>query len=220
MPEVYRAFDAVCHGCVSLWRADGRENEVLHACNSSWLALPAAGSSRKQLEREAARCAAVSLLGSSASGTRILKTAGGQPILEGDSRYVSLSHSKGWGAAALATHPVGVDLEWIDWNRSLQPAERFMNPAEYAVFRRSKQSVLHYFLLWSIKEGIYKLVSHRFEEGLSFQRHLDVALLFDPVKQSEGLARAVLRHPLFCWHGSWWAVRISGFWLTWGTFRP
>jgi phosphopantetheinyl transferase len=219
MPEVYRlmAFDSGLE--VLVWRADGSERHLLSKQDVSWQVQPLGRSALKQQEREAARCAAVALIRPERSAVRLCKAPSGQPMLCGDVRHISLTHSKGWGAAALAHHPTGIDLEWIDKNRSLEPASKFLNEHELYLLNHANVPILAYFLFWSIKECIYKVINNQLDESLSFQQHFDVQPRFDPSAQVEGVADVAVRHPGLVWRGQWNALRMGGFWLTWGRMR-
>jgi len=74
--------------------------------------------------------------------------------------YVSLSHSKGWAAAAIDEHPVGIDIEAI---RELdeRAAHLFLSDAESEVMRRCTidHRALHF---WCAKEAAWKQRSNEF----------------------------------------------------------
>lgn len=133
---------------------------------------------QKRLEWLAARHAA-RLLMPPGMVVAIVNDEYGRPIVQGavgDMGHVSLSHTEGLAAAmyspALA---VGVDIERLGQPRNFESRRLFMNAQELKVFA-SHPAESTFLAIWSAKECIYKIFSHR-ERGLSFRNHMHVQFL-------------------------------------------
>lgn len=99
--------------------------------------------------------------------TPVVKTASGQPQLQGLPFHISLSHSRGRAAVILANHPAGIDIQQFS-PRMANVAHKFMREEEAAcVEEASRLAHLHYF--WCAKEALFKANGGG---GLDFRRHL------------------------------------------------
>jgi hypothetical protein len=92
----------------------------------------------------------------------------GQPVWVDGSRKVSISHTRGYVAAAVSREDIGIDIEYVS-NRIRRVTSRYLRPDE-PFLRLSTLLVA-----WTAKEALYK-VAHR--EGLDFQRGM--RLVFPP----------------------------------------
>jgi phosphopantetheinyl transferase len=70
---------------------------------------------------------------------------------ETDYKYLSFSHTDGYGASALAYKPVGIDIELK--NRDISRLQHKFSRSEEMVFGEKKEGLLR---LWGAKEAIYK----------------------------------------------------------------
>lgn len=204
---------------LAVWAgAEGDEArlQAVSRLQPSWNPLPSVKSAQRQQERQAARCAAVHLLGGEAERVGLETGPRGEPLLVGDARALSLSHSKGWAAAALSRKSVGVDLELIDHRRSLEAARMFMHETELRQLSLQARPEAFYFLVWSVKEGLYKALNLKVGDGVSFSRHLITRPVFDLQKESRGCVEVECRHPELSFAGRWSALRVAGYWLSWG----
>ena len=86
--------------------------------------------------------------------------ASGKPVLKGDNRTLSISHTRGYCAALLTNGRGGVDVEYRS-NRVNTIAHRFLRPDEKA------ESTLTRLAVWSAKETMYKMFS---EDKLIFEQ--------------------------------------------------
>jgi phosphopantetheinyl transferase len=106
----------------------------------------------KKLEWLAARLALKSLLPN--EGFEVRKDEFGKPHLNLSGLEISISHAKGYGAAALSTRgPVGIDIEY-ERPQILRIAHKFLNPSEQAW---ASEDTKHLTQIWSAKEALYKL---------------------------------------------------------------
>lgn len=96
-------------------------------------------------------------------------TEAGRPLLD-DGRYVSISHTAGWVAVAVADVPLGVDIERRG-DKAWRVARRFLheNEREMLMNRDDRESVAT--LLWSAKEAVFKLLDCA---EVDFIRHLRI----------------------------------------------
>jgi phosphopantetheinyl transferase (holo-ACP synthase) len=92
----------------------------------------------------------------------------GQPVWVDGSRKVSISHTKGYVAAAVSAKDIGIDIEYVS-ERIRKVTSRFLR-ADEPFHRLSTQLIA-----WTAKEALYK-VAHR--EGLDFQKGM--RLVFPP----------------------------------------
>lgn len=116
-------------------------------------------SARRRREWLAARVLLHDALGDRAAlGYR----ATGAPYLEGtDQPFVSVSHTQGLVALALAPRPVGLDVEVVT-PRAARLAEKFLSPAEEELLRVAPllpTVEATATLLWSAKESAFKRAS-------------------------------------------------------------
>jgi phosphopantetheinyl transferase len=102
-----------------------------------------------RLQKLACRAALAELLGSNEVG--ITYTENGQPQLK--NHYISFSHTEKTVAVALASTPVGIDIEEIT-PRILPLYPRFMSPKEIETCDVKNLNDLYYF--WCAKEAMYK----------------------------------------------------------------
>jgi hypothetical protein len=92
----------------------------------------------------------------------------GQPVWVDGSRKVSISHTRGYVAAAVSSQDIGIDIEYVS-SRIRRITSRFLRPDE--PFARLSTLLV----AWTAKEALYK-VAHR--EGLDFQSGM--RLVFPP----------------------------------------
>jgi phosphopantetheinyl transferase (holo-ACP synthase) len=92
----------------------------------------------------------------------------GQPVWVDGSRKVSISHTRGYVAAAVSRQDIGIDIEYVS-DRIRRVTSRYLRPDE--PFARLSTLLV----AWTAKEALYK-VAHR--EGLDFQTGM--RLVFPP----------------------------------------
>ena len=96
---------------VALWRSDETSEMLLSQAapvrRAEYEAAIAGMSEHRRCERLAVRL----LLERLGVDAAIEYLPSGKPVLRGDSRCISISHTKGWAAAAVADTPVGLDIE-------------------------------------------------------------------------------------------------------------
>lgn len=94
----------------------------------------------------------------------------GAPYLPGSSRFISLSHTKGYAALLLQDHPeAGIDIEYFS-DRVVKLRSRFLNPEEEQGIDK-KHETAHLLLHWCAKETLYKMIG---KEGVNWQKQLHV----------------------------------------------
>lgn len=90
-------------------------------------------------------------------GTTIEYNDVGAPTVDTPSRYISVAHTKGLIAVAIADRAVGIDIELLE--RDFEAVkQRFMSDTEIAI---QPQSNLWPAMVWTAKEALYKLYGKR-----------------------------------------------------------
>jgi phosphopantetheinyl transferase len=101
---------------------------------------------------------------------QILYTDTGKPYLADATHRISISHTRGYVALALApTHPVAIDIERIQ-PRVENIRSRFMNTEEEHNLSPT-HPLIHLLLHWSAKETMVKLMDDR---AINFQSQLHI----------------------------------------------
>lgn len=152
---------------VALWRSDETSETLLSqaapARRTEYEAAIAGMAEHRRCERLAVRL----LLERLGIDAAIEYLPSGKPVLRGDSRCISISHTKGWAAAAVADPPVGIDIErWSD--RASRVVRRFLNEKELPLLQSCDPDRAAT-LLWSAKESLFKLLD---APAVDFARHL------------------------------------------------
>jgi len=117
-----------------------------------------------RLQKLACRAALAKLLEN--NSVKITYSVYGAPLLE--NYYLSFSHTKNAAAVALATIPVGIDMEELS-PRILHLYPRFMSEHEIATSDVSNMKDLYYY--WCAKEAMYKWYG---KKNLDFIKDLKV----------------------------------------------
>lgn len=86
----------------------------------------------------------------------------GKPHFVHDTRFISLSHCKGFAAAISGDVAVGVDVELVS-NRVQRIKNRFLSADELALLGETDAMLM---LAWSAKEAVYKMYG---QKGLIFK---------------------------------------------------
>ncbi|NUO01260.1 MAG: 4'-phosphopantetheinyl transferase superfamily protein [Saprospiraceae bacterium] len=106
----------------------------------------------------------------------ILKDDSGKPYLAHDGLHLSISHSGEMAAAALASLPVGIDIQ-RPVDKIERIAHKFLRPEE-AVSLSLEHRLLHLHVYWGAKETLYKAYGRR---ELDFRAHIVTGpFAFDP----------------------------------------
>lgn len=161
-----------------LWKIDETEEQLLSFLNLNTTELAdfeRVKVPEKRLEWLAARNALKHLLQD--HGQFFLnKDEYGKPHLDHSSWQLSMSHAKGYGAAAIhKVNPVGIDIELARPQIS-RIARKFLHKEEY---EWTDQSVNSLTMIWGAKEALYKLHGRT---QLIFAEQL----LIHPISQSRG----------------------------------
>ncbi|MGW2305558.1 4'-phosphopantetheinyl transferase family protein [Streptomyces sp. NPDC001809] len=113
--------------------------------------------------------AAAELTGSPLHRIGFAHDPGGRPRLTGDAArlHVSVSHSPGARAVALARTPVGVDIETVRPLPALAMARRWLAPADADWVARlpAADRVPAFYWLWTQKEAVGKARGHGLARG-------------------------------------------------------
>ncbi len=100
----------------------------------------------------------------------VLYTETGSPYLSDHSYYLSISHTKGYVAAALNKEiPVGIDVEYLS-SRVRKIRTRFLNEEEERSISQVNEDV-HLLLHWSAKESLFKALG---ETDVDFKTSLHI----------------------------------------------
>jgi phosphopantetheinyl transferase len=100
--------------------------------------------------------------------------AGGKPLISGNPFFFNVSHSRnGFAFAVTRDAGVGIDLEEMNRKINFEPIiRRFFGCREAAYIERKKQlSASRFFLLWTRKESLLKLLGTGLSEDLT---HIEV----------------------------------------------
>ena len=100
----------------------------------------------------------------------ILYSSSGKPYLSDNSYQISISHTKGFAAAALHSEmKIGIDIEHIS-PRIQKIRSRFMSEEEEANLDKEHEEI-HLLLHWSAKESMFKVLD---EQDLDFKTCLHI----------------------------------------------
>ena len=89
----------------------------------------------------------------------------GAPLLSGNGRFISVSHTEGYAAVLLSDRPCGVDIERPNRNFG-RVASRFLSEKERQRFGEAR-----YGILWGAKEALFKAGG---KSGVDFQRDMEI----------------------------------------------
>jgi phosphopantetheinyl transferase len=135
----------------------------------------------KRIERMASRLLIYELLGKKVI---IAYDEYNKPFIQGDTRSISISHTKGMVAVQIGNSSVGVDIEHIS-DRVANIAHKFLSVSELKGINLDKQ-MLHMYAFWCAKETVYKIYGKR---RLDFKEHIHIA----PFNiEKEGIIKASL----------------------------
>ncbi len=101
----------------------------------------------------------------------------GKPYLDTE-QYISISHSNTFAVFAIATKPVGVDIE-MPQEKLKRVAQKFINSTADCI--PSDLEIIQLTKLWTAKEAVYKLLDLK---GLSFKQHIAVCTSKQEVQAS------------------------------------
>ncbi|GLP97024.1 4'-phosphopantetheinyl transferase superfamily protein [Paraferrimonas sedimenticola] len=102
--------------------------------------------------------------GKTVTAAQIHRNYVGAPYCERSSLYLSLSHSKGLLAAAVSSHPCGIDIEFVSSRRNYQAIwEYIRNPLEPL----RANTVDEFYRWWTVKEATWKLTQCQSPSSLS-----------------------------------------------------
>lgn len=86
---------------------------------------------------------------------KILYKAIGQPYLQPQNAFISISHSFPFAALAISEKRVGIDMEKIQ-QKILRVKHKFLHPTEHD-WTENKNEVDFLTIIWAVKEALYKL---------------------------------------------------------------
>ena len=133
-----------------------------------------ADADRFVVARATLRTAVAARLGIAPSAVPLEQDANGKPVVAGGP-HVSVSHSGDVAIVALASAPVGVDVEQIDPRHTREPLGSFFSAAEIAAIEQVPSELREraFFHAWTSREAIAKAIGL----GLSLPREaFDVAV--------------------------------------------
>ncbi len=141
-----------------------------------------------------------------------LSANNGKPYLSNNSHFICYTHSQKYAAAiASPTWEVGVDLEYMMRRRNLNTRHLFMNEPELDFYESNASNEL-FLIIWSTKETIYKLYSHK---GLSFKDEIWVSV--DELESGmKGSITCMVKKPDFCREYKTYYELFPDFVLTYG----
>ena len=86
----------------------------------------------------------------------ILYHSNGKPYLGDSHKHISISHTQGYAAIAVADTPVGIDIE-LESRSPLAVAQAYLQPQETAALQGSSTPAAEALRLWTVKEAAFKL---------------------------------------------------------------
>ncbi len=113
----------------------------------------------------------------------------GQPFFTHGKEYCSLSHSGKYAAVAVASVPVGIDIQKTE-DRILRLSAKFIEAEERLSWEGHPRQKEIFTLYWTAKEALFKAAGL---QGVDFKRDLRIHL---PHFQDGGQALAEIYHPL------------------------
>ena len=97
-------------------------------------------------------------------------TDAGAPFLEGLSKRISISHTKGFAAVILSDNPAaGIDIEYMS-DRVKKIRTRFMSASEDSQIDAHYETE-HLLVYWSAKETLFKMIG---QSDVDFKEHLQI----------------------------------------------
>ncbi len=99
---------------------------------------------------------------------QVVYTPAGKPLLDGDTRHISLTHSASLAAAIVSHLPAGIDTEETS-RRVEEIAPRFLSAQELAWTLKTPDIRKSQILCWSIKESVFKMIN---QPGTDFRSHI------------------------------------------------
>lgn len=87
--------------------------------------------------------------------SRIEYKENGEPFLDNDVRYISISHSYPFAVLSISDAPIGVDVERIS-EKILRVRDKFINESENQ-WLEGKENKEILTAIWSMKEALYKI---------------------------------------------------------------
>lgn len=148
-----------------LWRSDEPMDELFRCAELSPEQI-AAYNAMASISRRREFLTGIAMV-SSILGGRLSHHDNGAPLIIGDERRISLSHTAELVAMAVDRKPVGVDIE---------PLSRDMSRVAGRMFSADERAVANDISLWCLKEAAYKAYGH---EGIDFRRDIRVSRLDD-----------------------------------------
>lgn len=162
---------------LAIWKmteSPGELSELSVSRGTPVVASPHGGSERRQREFLTTRLLLSTLL----EGTpQVVYTPAGKPLLDGDTRHISLTHSASLAAAIVSHFPVGIDTEETS-RRVEEIAPRFLSAQELAWTLETPDIRKSQILCWSVKESVFKMID---QPGTDFRSHI----LIPPIAVTE-----------------------------------
>ncbi|WP_420387848.1 4'-phosphopantetheinyl transferase family protein [Roseivirga sp.] len=196
MPIIKKG-EAEPHIKFAIWEIVEREEELLSILGSSIAdetPLTDIKVESRRMESLAARCALRSLL-EPLGKFEIYKDQFGKPHLRDESIGLSISHAKGFAAAAINLNgPIGIDIEH-EREQVIKIAHKFVHSTERVWVEQDIHKLTQ---VWSAKEALYKLHGRT---QLAFAEQLITKNLHEPhgegriIEKKEGVSLYKLYQP-------------------------
>ncbi len=141
--------------CFAIWKIEESEEELMHIYQPSAAEIRVLSGFKIEIKRRewlSSRLALKTLFPD--QDYEVNKDAFGKPHISLAGVEISISHAKGYGAAAFSsTGPIGIDIEH-DRDQIMRIAHKFLHPTEkpWAENRVDKLTQI-----WCAKEALYKL---------------------------------------------------------------
>lgn len=122
----------------------------------------------RQKERLASRLLVAHLCG---GFQEIAYQADGTPYLQSQQAHISISHTKGFVAVAIAPFKIGIDIEYNS-ARVERIAPKFLNAAELSGIHQNQDAIKYMLLHWCAKEAMYKKLTTNEPDFTQFTCHI------------------------------------------------
>lgn len=166
----------------SIWKIEEDEAELRSLIRDRGMDLGSVDGIKiesRRLESLAARCALLQLV-ESYEGLTIYKDEFGKPHANGANIELSISHTKGYAAAAINRRgQVGIDIEHVR-EKVLRIQHKFLNESEYW----AKDRVNPLTQIWAAKEALYKLHGRT-------QLHFAEQLITDGIQNDKAVGKII-----------------------------
>lgn len=161
MPIIHIKTDNTVHADIYFWKIEENAMELSDIIAHGGTMLSQAQERFKSTKRQREWLATRALLMQTPyRDTGIQYRSNGQPYLADSSMHISISHTAGFVAVAIAGTPVGIDIETKNRN-ALAVSNAFLQPHETEALQGNTDRDKEALRIWTAKEAAFKLYPDR-----------------------------------------------------------